>query len=141
MKQVNDTAYNVEILVNFLIFKYIIKVKKGSWVGIGYGRSMINCDMNAVNAFTDGTYDVLDLYSFRRTAPPRDINVGGKSDLREINKTDEGNFIRVSYTRLLNTGDQYDAVLTPVNYFIERDYSFDIIYLILFLKVFLFLLK
>jgi hypothetical protein len=70
--------------------------------------------MNAINAYTDGSFDILDLYSFKKTTPSQDIDVGGKSDLKEIKKTDEGNFIKVYYTRLLNTGDQYDAVLTPV---------------------------
>ena len=75
---------------------------------------MIECDMNAINAYFDGKFDVLDLYSFRRTSPPKDVDVGGNSDLKEIRKTEEGNFIRVNYTRLLNTGDKYDAVLTTV---------------------------
>ncbi len=70
--------------------------------------------MNAINAYSNGTFDVLDLYSFKRTAPPKDTDIGGKSDIKEIKKNDEGSYIRVNYTRLLNTADQYDAVLIPV---------------------------
>ena len=73
--------------------------------------------MNAINAYTDGTFDVMDLYSFRRTTPQKDTDVGGKSDLKEIKKTDEKDYLRVYYTRLLNTGDQFDSVITPVKIF------------------------
>lgn len=75
---------------------------------------MLNCDMHTVNALSNGTFELLDQYSLRRTAPPDDSFLGGKYDLREINKTDEGNYIRVYYTRLFKTGDKYDAVLSPV---------------------------
>ncbi len=105
IKLVNETAFSVEILV-----------KKGEWVGIGYGRSMRKCDMNAINSFINGTFEVIDLYSFREEPPMRDINIGGNDDLKEIKNTDEGEFIRLYYTRLLDTGDQYDKKIEAVFY-------------------------
>jgi len=75
---------------------------------------MTNCDMHTINAYADSSFDLLDQYSIRRRAPPNDDNYGGTNDLKEISKLDEGNMIRVNYTRLFNTGDPYDAILGPV---------------------------
>ena len=89
---------------------------------------MKNCDMDVVNAKSDGSFELLDTYSIGHSAPDSDTSMGGTYDLKEIKKTNEDtNYITVYYTKLLNTGDKYDAVLPLVNsliYFSEYINSF-----------------
>ena len=101
---------------NTISFTY--KLKKGTWAGIGFGKSMENTDMHVVNAFTNGEFEVLDTYSFGHAPPSEDNSIGGTNNLKDIKKEqDLGDYIIISYSRLLDTNDQYDYVFKTVKLF------------------------
>ncbi|KAI9197109.1 uncharacterized protein BJ171DRAFT_239919 [Polychytrium aggregatum] len=85
------------------------------WFGFGLGVDMSNADIYIVDYNSSTTVTVLDCYSSNFQQPNLDTDLGGVNNvmnLRTVVGATSGSRVVVSFSRLLNTGDQYDFVIT-----------------------------
>ena len=83
-------------------------------MGLGFGRAHTGIDMNSVDFLSVSSYNLHDSYSDSESRPTEDTDLGGTFDLKNLGyKTDSANNAMISYIRAFNTGDQYDAVISP----------------------------
>lgn len=100
-------------MLNSTNVQFTIKAQFNSFVGIGFGNGMQNTDMNILQITSASQYNLTDSYSTGHSAPKTDFSLGGTNDLQNITYQDGGNgYGVVSYSRLLNTGDKYDKILS-----------------------------
>jgi cytochrome b involved in lipid metabolism len=71
---------------------------------------MSDTDMILVSAADKAAYD---LYSSEKSRPPDDTDIGGEDNLEQVNVTISGSQVSANFTRKFNTGDKYDAIITP----------------------------
>jgi hypothetical protein len=90
-----------------------IRARLDSWVGLGFGSSMTNTDMHVVEFYDQNNFNLMDLYSKGYEKPKDDVSLGGTYDLKNITYKYENGFVTVTYSRLYDTGDIYDAVILP----------------------------
>jgi len=96
-------------------FSYYIPTKKldqWGWVGVGFkyeedGVSMSNSDLVSINLQTD---EILDRYAFLNEYPPTDDDWGGTDDLMSYEKSEVEDSTVYSWTRKMNTQDEYDNI-------------------------------
>jgi NAD(P)H-flavin reductase len=91
-----------------IVFKLSCDVK--GWCGFGFGSDMLGTDCIS-GAIGDQPY-VFDLWCETEDTPPLDVEKGGSSDLTVINGTYSGGTTEIYFSRKLDTGDQYDFVIT-----------------------------
>ena len=89
--------------------------KTTGWVGIGLKPSMMMKDADIILAgiADEETYWV-DSFSTGNYGPhPEDTELGGTDDVQNLTVTEKEGVTTVEFARKLDTGDAYDAVLTP----------------------------
>lgn len=89
--------------------------KTTGWVGIGLKPSMMMKDADIILAgiADEETYWV-DSFSTGNFGPhPEDTELGGTDDVQNLTVTEKEGVTTVEFARKLDTGDAYDAVLTP----------------------------
>jgi len=69
---------------------------------------MTNLDMHIASFISDTSYDLQDTYSFTEALPDNDIFLGGSFDLSFISYKKNTNGHVLTYSRQLETKDQYD---------------------------------
>mmetsp|Transcript_7687 Transcript_7687/g.14550 ORF Transcript_7687/g.14550 Transcript_7687/m.14550 type:complete len:722 (+) Transcript_7687:2043-4208(+) len=89
---------------------FTITCAVSNWCAIGFGSSMFGTDMIEVSA---ADKEINDLYSSEHAPPPTDTSLGGKYSLENPKVTVSGSSVEATFTRKFNTGDKYDAVITP----------------------------
>jgi hypothetical protein len=94
--------------------KFEITGKNSTWIGLGYGKVMLNTDMHVINFGDNGNYEATDRYSFGYREPVLDTKLNGTDDLENISLSINSNGDPVvTYFRKLNTSDKYDYIFTP----------------------------
>lgn len=83
------------------------------WVAIGFNPTVRMKDADIVLGFVNDTeVTVLDAYATGPTGPhPIDTELGGSSDIKSLGGTENGDYTIIEFSRLLDTGNQYDAVI------------------------------
>jgi hypothetical protein len=84
-----------------------------AYIGLGLGGSMTGADIWIGYVNNDGSFAVHDHYAVTTGVPGVDTNfVGGTNDLTDLWATRSNGRTTVWFTRLLNTGDSFDTVIT-----------------------------
>ena len=73
---------------------------------------MSKVDMHLASFISATKYDLQDTWSTIKAYPDNDVFLGGKNDLNVISYGVTNGRNTLVYTRLLNTGDAYDATIT-----------------------------
>ena len=94
---------------------FTVKVQgpKGYWIGLGFGDVMKNSDMHLIQFKDENHYVLVDTYSLGHKTPTEDVKLGGTDDLKNVKYTSSNDTLTITYERLFNTNDKYDAVLVP----------------------------
>lgn len=91
-----------------------IKARTSGWVAVGFEPSSKMKDADIILGFVqDGKTTISDQFSTSKYGVHiPDTKLGGSDDILEFGGKEEGDFTTIEFKRALNTGDQYDKVLT-----------------------------
>ena len=85
------------------------------WVGVGFGgKIMVKTDYHLFT-WIDNDFIFTDSWSDDYDYPSNDEGRGGNNDIKDLVEFQDGNDRIVTYTRAVNTGDQYDHVFVSGN--------------------------
>lgn len=83
------------------------------WVAVGFDPSMMMEDANLVIGYVEaGTGYIRDDFGTGVTTHEADTALGGTINVTLIDSEESGNQTRIDFSIPMNSGDQYDAVLT-----------------------------
>lgn len=106
---------------------FAIEAKTEGWVGIGFqppdGNKKLGVDF--ILGYIDlGVPKMLDMYSEEETGPHQfDDFFGGSQDILSFSGTEADGITIIEFSRMLDTGDNYDYALTQGNAKILWAYS------------------
>jgi len=84
------------------------------WAAVGFrpGPAMENADI-ILGGSAEGQPYIYDMYATGRYGPhPPDTSLGGTFDVLEFRSVETGTGTTLEFSRPMNTGDEYDAILT-----------------------------
>lgn len=93
-----------------------LKAQTPGWVAIGFGGGpgMKNTDIVIAYILPNGTVMISDSYSTGFAGPHNpDELYGGRNDILAYGGRAEDGYTTVEFSRKLNTGDPYDAIIEP----------------------------
>lgn len=84
------------------------------WVALGFepSRAMRDADMR-IGFVADGSVEVEDHFGVSAINHRADSDLGGTSDVSDIGGSEEDGRTTLTFTTPLDSGDRYDAALTP----------------------------
>jgi hypothetical protein len=106
-------------------FQVTIMGTFNTFVGLLYGKSMTNSDVNVVEFLPKSNqtkYTIYDGWSSKYGRPNADEELGGTNDLYVFNYKIENDRPIITFTRKLTTSDRYDKDIREVIffYFLEK---------------------
>jgi hypothetical protein len=85
------------------------------WIAVGFNPTLMMQDADIILGYVSNEEEtVLDAYATGPTGPhPVDTELGGTYDISVTGGTESNGITTIEFSRLLNTGDQYDAIVDP----------------------------
>ncbi len=84
------------------------------WVGVGFGATNAMANANIIIGYVqDNTAFIRDDFGVSQSSHESDISLGGADDLLDKEGLEENGITTIMFKMPLNSGDQYDKVLTP----------------------------
>jgi len=106
-------TFSYDASTNLLNFE--AEVPTDTWLGIGFGRTMVNTDMIALQAYADiNKSSINDLWSTKRDASPARDKVDNLLNKTVVANPDRGTQT-FKFSRLLDTGDVTNDFIIPVD--------------------------
>ncbi|HOD53805.1 MAG TPA: DOMON domain-containing protein, partial [Candidatus Cloacimonadota bacterium] len=92
----------------------IISAQTTGWIAVGFGATSAMANANIIIAYvSNGVLNIRDDFGVSQTSHNSDLSLGGTNNILQSNGTEENGITRVQFQIPLNSGDQYDKVLTP----------------------------
>jgi len=79
---------------------------------LAFGKNLMNCDVWIFEIFNDKIV-LEDSFFVGRDLPIKDVELGGKNDLRLLGYQITDEYVIVKLNRALNTHDKYDKIISP----------------------------
>ncbi len=113
-KQVSAKEVEVRWKVDDEHLMFEISAPTTGWVSIGFNPSRVMKDADFIFGFVQGSEVVVtDQFGNGTFSHIRDTEMGGSNDIVEFDGSESSGRTRISFTIPIDSGDQYDSVLTP----------------------------
>ena len=113
-KQVSAKEVEVRWKVDGEQLMFELSAPTTGWVSIGFNPTRVMKDADFVFGYVQGTEVVVtDQFGNGTFSHTRDTAMGGSDDIVEFDGSESGGRTSLSFTIPIDSGDQYDSVLSP----------------------------
>lgn len=92
----------------------ILSAQTTGWIAVGFGATSAMANANIIIGYvSNGTLNIRDDFGVSQSSHSSDLSLGGTSNILVSSGTEENGATTIQFQIPLNSGDQFDKVLTP----------------------------